>query len=149
MKLYGQFRNINNETVNVTIVSDGDTSTEMEITKENGLWFADNPVMIDTNQGELTDVFIKKNCVIRFLTTNYLISPLFANNSHSVIVNVTKGNDCIFAGYAEPNMYSQGYANPLEVIELNCTDALQTFQYINYKQINENTYEICSVLSHL
>lgn len=141
MKLYGQFKNIDNEIIKVVIVSDGDTSTSTEIVKENGIMFGEQPVIVETNVPELTDVFIMKTCRINLLCSNYLISPLFANNAHSVIVNVTKGSDCIFAGYAEPNMYSQGYANPLEVIELNCTDALQTFQYINYKQINENTYE--------
>lgn len=39
MRIYGEFKDINNQTINVEIITNNSDVEELEISKENGLWF--------------------------------------------------------------------------------------------------------------
>lgn len=138
MLLYGQFRNINDELITVEILTNGDTSTTREINRTNGLWFSDEPLVIERSPEESFEHIIKTSCEINLVTRDYQGTELFADNSRSVEVTVSKGNEVIFFGFLEPNTYSQPFAKPLENITLNCVDCLSTLEYYNY---NDATFD--------
>ena len=109
MYIHGEFKNKNDELFSVHI-SKGNDSGEMVI-GENGLFFSENPVTISTTCDDTFTHIIKKSCSITLLATDYLGSNLFATKEKDVLVNVYKGNECVFAGYVEPNVYTQPFAD--------------------------------------
>lgn len=133
MYIHGEFKNINDEIYSVHILN-GDKSSEKIIGKDT-IFFSEEPVNIQTICDDTFTHIIKKSCTIELLTKEYLGDYLF-NAKDKVIVNVYKGNSCIFAGYVEPNVYSQPYANELDSLTINCTDFLSTLQY---KYLTDNT----------
>ena len=70
-------------------------------------------------------------------------------NSSAITPPLTK--KAVWLGYTTPNLYSQGYENPIEEIEVECIDGLSTLQYINYTPINLNKSVITFVelINHL
>ena len=140
MLVQGQFRDIHNTLYTVKILSDNDSSTTKTI-GENGLYFGAEPVVITGEAKDTFETLLTKSCEITLVTDNYIGGDLWAANSRIVQVNVLKGNDCIFAGFVEPNSYNQPFAKPLEEFTINCTDALSTLQYYNYKNALPDTYD--------
>ena len=135
MRFNGQFRNINNELVTVQITTNNETTPVTEITRENGLWFSGEPILIETDIDDTFEHLIRKSCTINLITNGYVGTELFADNARSVEVEITKGNVCLFHGYLEPNTFSQPFAKPLEEFSLNCVDSLSTLQYYKYNDI--------------
>ena len=140
MLLQGQFRNIDNELFTVKILSDGDSSTTRTI-GENGLFFGEDPVIIETDCDDSFEHIIRKSCTINLVCSDYIGDVLYANNSRSIVVNILKGNEVVFAGYVEPNTFNQPFAKPLEEFTINATDALSTLQYYKYKNCTLNNYD--------
>lgn len=127
MYIHGEFKNSNNKTFSVHILK-GDKSEEM-IIGENGLFFSSDPLTINTTCDDTFTHIIKKSCTLTLLTDTYLGTYLFAEKEKDVVINIYEGNKCIFAGYVEPNIYTQPYANHYEEIQINCLDYLGTLQY--------------------
>lgn len=140
MYIHGEFRDFNDNLCSVHIVSDNDRSTEIVI-GENGLFFDDDPVTIEQNVENTFTHILQTSCTINFVTENYIGGALFANNSRNIVVNVYRGNTCIFAGFIEPNVFTQPFALALEEFSINCTDALSTLQYYNYNNANASNYD--------
>lgn len=135
----GQFRDINDTLYTVKILTDNDSSSTTTI-GEDGLYFAAEPVIISGENKDTFNQIITKSCEINLVTEDYFGDGLWAANARSIIVNVFKENDCIFAGYVEPNCFNQPFAKPLETFTLNCIDALSILQYFNYKDALPNTF---------
>lgn len=128
MYIHGEFKNERNETYSVHI-SDGVSSSGEMIIGEDELFFSNDPVTIETECEDNFTHIIKKSCSIRLVTSKYLGDYLFNKNVNSVVVNVLCDGVCLFAGFVEPNIYTQPYANYYEEIEINCTDFLSSLEY--------------------
>lgn len=146
MKLFGTFYDVDNQPISVTIINNGDTTVTKEI-GINGLYFSDESITIESEVDSMLEHILKKSCSINFVTDGYFADDLFAANSRSIIVNIFKANQCIFAGYGEPNTFDQPFANVLESFTLNCTDALTALQYTKYQNTTINNYDDKKVLS--
>ena len=135
MYLHGSFVNKKGDIVTVHIVTGGSTTVEMEIGDgASGVWFTDDPVEISTEVNDCFDHLLRYSASIRLLTDHF-IGDLFATSCRDVVVNIYRGEDCIFAGYVEPQSYNQPYNEALDELELNCIDALSALQYSYYKNI--------------
>lgn len=87
------------------------------------------------------DVLVVHTCTINLLVRNYLGDSLFTGNARNITVNVWKSGECIFAGFLEPNIYSQPWDHEWNSLSLNCTDAIATLQYYNYQNlVDEEAY---------
>ena len=139
MLYYGQFEDNNNVTCRVEIITDGD-STSTTIIGENGLYFGGEPITIETNIDDTFQHIILKSATINLVTQDFVGNDLFANNARDIQVKIYKANECVFAGYAEPNTFSQPYVNIVDEFSINCIDALSTLQYYNYKNVKANDY---------
>ena len=140
MTIHGQFKDLNNDTVEVFINNTNGGNGQVEI-GENGLFFTGDPVEIVTNIDNTFEHIIKKSCTINLLARNYVGDYFFADNVRTVSVQIVKNSETIFSGYIEPNTFSQGYSMPLEEFTLNCTDYLSTLQYLNYNDATINNYD--------
>ena len=140
MTIHGQFKDFNNDTVEVIINNTNGGDGQIEI-GENGLFFTGSPVEIVTNIDNTFEHVIKKSCTINLLAKNYVGDYFFADNVRTVSVQIVKNSETIFSGFIEPNTFSQGYSMPLEEFTLNCTDSLSTLQYLNYNDATINNYD--------
>lgn len=140
MTIYGTFKNINNETIEVEIINSSIEGDQVEI-GEDGLFFSGDPIHIESNNDDTFEHIIRKTATINLVTDRYVGNLFFAENSRSVSVEITKGNECLFYGFVDPNTFSQPFTNPLDVFSINCIDCLSTLQYYNYKGSTIRNYK--------
>ena len=145
MILTGQFNDIDNNLVTVQISKSDGVDTTVTI-GENGLFFAGDPITIETDLENTFSTLIRKSCTINLLTKQYIGDSLWAANANNIKVEISKGNNVIFNGFVEPNTYSQPYVS-LDEFSINCIDALSALQYYNYKDATPNTYDGLKLLS--
>lgn len=139
MYIHGDFRDANNVLYSVHILSDNDKTKELTI-GEKGLFFSGSPISIETDIDDTFQTIIRRSATINLVTSDYIGDKLFANNSRNIKVNIYKEDLCIYAGFVEPNTFSQPFANGLEEFTINTTDALTTLQYYNYGDVTLKTY---------
>ena len=139
MYIHGDFRDVNNVLYSVHILSDNDKTKEL-IIGGKGLLFSGSPISIETDIDDTFQTIIRRSATINLVTSDYIGDKLFANNSRNIKVNIYKEDLCIYAGFVEPNTFSQPFANGLEEFTINTTDALTTLQYYNYGDVTLKTY---------
>ena len=139
MYIHGDFRDVNNVLYSAHILSDNDKTKELTI-GEKGLFFSGSPISIETDIDDTFQTIIRRSATINLVTSDYIGDKLFANNSRNIKVNIYKEDLCIYAGFVEPNTFSQPFANGLEEFTINTTDALTTLQYYNYGDVTLKTY---------
>ena len=139
MLLQGQFKDRNEATYTVKILTNDDDSVVMTI-GDDGLFFSNEPVIISTEVDDTLEHLLLKKCEINLVCEQYMGDELWAANANSIVVNVFRGDACVFAGYVEPNTFNQPFAHVLEQFTLNCVDALSVLKYYNYKNALPDTF---------
>ncbi len=135
MYIHGSFTNQRGDIITVHIVINADRTKTIEIgDKTAGVFFTDNPVEISSEINDTFDHLLRHSASIRLLTSNF-IADLFCTSCRDAMVNIYRDNNCLFAGFIEPQTYSQPYNDILDEIELNCVDVLSALQYSKYKDI--------------
>lgn len=139
MYIHGSFMNRAGEEITVYILTKQSRTEEKEIgTDESGLYFTDDPVEITSEMNDTFDVLLTQSATVRLLAREY-IEDFFCSTCRDAVVNIYRGGKCLFAGFIEPQAYSQNYNDALDEIELSCIDALSALQYSNYKNIGTAT----------
>ena len=124
--------------ITLYIQTDRNSDTVVEIGADGGdIFFQKEPINIEMDVDNTFDVMFIKSCEINLITKKYLGDTLFTGDSRAVIVNVWKGTVCVFAGFVEPNIYTQPFDHYYDSLTLNATDALGTLQYFNYGNLND------------
>ncbi len=135
MYYYGSFLTHQGDTVTVHIVTHGDRSTTMEIGREGGnVFFTTDPVEITSSVNDTFDHLLCSQASIRLLTRDF-ISDFFCASCMDAVVNIYRGGECVFAGFIEPQAYSQPYNEVYDELELNCIDVLSALQYSKYRGV--------------
>lgn len=86
-----------------------------------------------------------QGATVEIIDSDYLFD-LYSGKAQATSVTLDKmvNNKWIteWMGFVEPNLYSQGFEEQREVIEVNCIDGLSTLQYFKYEteDINSNIY---------
>lgn len=136
--IYGEFADKTQQLVRVYIKIPGGGNLPQiggRSSDDADIYFTTNPVEISTEIGDTFDVILMKSCTVNLYIKQYLGDKLFTSDSRNIILNVWKGDKCLFAGFIEPNIYNQPYNHTYDQLSLNFTDALATFQYFPYKNI--------------
>lgn len=144
MYFYGSFLTQSGETVTVHIVTENSRTQQVEIGDEkSGVFFTTNPVEIESSVNDTFDHLLRSQATIRLLTRDF-IKDLFCTSCMDAVVNIFKGNKCIFAGFVEPQTYSQGYNEVYDELEISCIDVLSALQYSKYRNIGGSgvVYEV-------
>lgn len=129
----GSFINQQGHEIAVHIVTGGDASDTVEI-GEGALLFTDDPVEITGEFNDSFDVLLSQSATIRLLTRGF-VGDFYGSSCHDTAVNILRDGELIFAGYIEPQLYTQPFNEYYDELELNCIDVLSALQYSNYKDI--------------
>lgn len=135
MYLHGHFYNQKNERIEVHILTKGDRTKEVVIGEDGGeLSFTDDPVELTSEVNDTFDHLLCQQAKVRLLTRNF-VPDFFCASCLDAVVNIYREDKCLFAGYIEPQSYSQGYNEEYDEIELSCIDALIALQYSKYRGV--------------
>lgn len=135
MYLHGHFYNQKEERIEVHILTGGDRTKETVIGEENGeLSFTDDPVELTSQVNDTFDHLLCQQATVRLLARNF-VPDFFCASCRDAVVNIYREGKCLFAGFIEPQSYSQGYNEEFDEIELSCIDALTALQYAKYRDV--------------
>ena len=135
MYLHGHFYNQKNERIEVHILTGGDRTKETVIGEKNGeLSFTDDPVELTSQVNDTFDHLLCQQATVRLLARNF-VPDFFCASCRDAVVNIYREGECLFAGFIEPQSYSQGYNEEFDEIELSCIDALTALQYAKYRDV--------------
>lgn len=143
MYIYGNFINKKGDEVEVQILTKNDRSKVLEIgTEESGLFFTDDPVETSDEVNDVFDVLLTQSASIKLLVTDY-VPDFFQLSALDAKVNIKCAGKLVFAGYIEPQTFSQDFNEVYDELELSCLDALSVLQYSQYKNVtNSANYAI-------
>lgn len=135
MYLHGHFYNQKNERIEVHILTKGDRTKEVVIGEDGGEFsFTDDPVELTSEVNDTFDHLLCQQAKVRLLTRNF-VPDFFCASCLDAVVNIYREDKCLFAGYIEPQSYSQGYNEEYDEIELSCIDARIALQYSKYRDV--------------
>lgn len=135
MYLHGHFYNQREERIEVHILTGGDRTKETAIGEKNGeLSFTDDPVELTSQVNDTFDHLLCQQATVRLLARNF-VPDFFCASCRDAVVNIYREGKCLFAGFIEPQSYSQGYNEEFDEIELSCIDALTALQYAKYRDV--------------
>lgn len=135
MYLHGHFYNQKEERIEVHILTGGDRTKETVIGDKNGeLSFTDDPVELTSQVNDTFDHLLCQQATVRLLARNF-VQDFFCASCRDAVVNIYREGKCLFAGFIEPQSYSQGYNEEFDEIELSCIDALTALQYAKYRDV--------------
>ncbi len=135
MYFHGSFLTQLGETVTVHIVTDNSRAQQIEIgAEQSGVFFTTDPIQIESSVNDTFDHLLRAQATIKLLTRDF-IKELFCTSCMDAVVNIFKGDKCIFAGFVEPQTYSQGYNEVYDELEISCIDILSALQYSKYRNV--------------
>ena len=135
MFFYGDFYNNQEDKITVIIITNGDDSQSVEIgNEEDGIFFTDDPVDITSQVNDTFDHILCYQASVRLLCKNF-VPDFFCSSCRDAVVNILRNDECIFAGYIEPQAFSQGYNEDYDEVELTCIDCLSALSYSNYRNV--------------
>lgn len=135
MYLHGHFYNQKEERIEVHVLTGGDRTKEIVIGEKNGeLSFTDDPVDLTSQVNDTFDHLLCQQATVRLLARNF-VPDFFCASCRDALVNIYREGECLFAGFIEPQSYSQGYNEEFDEIELSCIDALTALQYAKYRDV--------------
>ena len=135
MYLHGHFYNQKEERIEVHILTVGDRTKETVIGEKNGeLSFTDDSVELTSQVNDTFDHLLCQQATVRLLARNF-VPDFFCASCRDAVVNIYREGKCLFAGFIEPQSYSQGYNEEFDEIELSCIDALTALQYAKYRDV--------------
>ncbi len=138
MYVHGSFVNQKGDTVEVQILTNNSRAVTYEIgTDKSGIYFADDPIEIEDETNDVFDVVLSQSARIRLLVSSF-ISDFFQLNVLEAKVNIKCAGRLVFAGYIEPQTYSQDFNEVYDELELTCIDALSALQYSQYKGVADS-----------
>lgn len=132
MYVHGSFLDRQGRTVSVHIVTGGTRTDERVIGDDKaGIFFTDDPVEITCETNDTFDHLLRHSASIRLLAREF-VEGFFCVSAREAVVNICRGGVCLFAGFIEPQAYSQPFNELYDEVELNCIDALSALQYSGY-----------------
>lgn len=132
MYIHGSFMTETGSAVTVEIVTRRDRTREIRIGEEgSGVAFTSRPVEITSEVNDTFDHIWASSATVR-LESREMLGELFCPSCMDAVVNIRRDGELLFAGYVEPQTYTQGFNELYDEIEVNCIDALSALQYRKY-----------------
>lgn len=95
-----------------------------------------NPIVIDTNTGDLTAPIRPSGATIRIYGSDYL-RDLYASDPQGVKVTLLVGGVIHWLGYLTPDTFSQNFSSPEFIYEMEAVSALSTLKYKKFDLTND------------
>lgn len=145
MYIHGQFINQKGNIITVEILSHGDRTEEKIIgTEAGGIYFQEDAVEITDEMNDTFDHLLRHSCTVRLLCRSF-ISDFYNKSCRNTVVNVLRDGQIVFAGFIEPLVFSQGYNEEYDEVELNCIDVLSSLQYSRYLNVGTPGVEYATI----
>jgi hypothetical protein len=100
----------------------------------------DSPVVVSyTESDRLYEPLRTSTCTIKVVSSSYLMN-LYTGKAQGtqVVVKNEDTGEIEWCGFLQPNLYNQGFSAPVETIEFEASDCLNTLQYIDYSDVYSN-----------
>ena len=100
----------------------------------------DSPVVVSyTESDRLYEPLRTSTCTIKVVSSSYLMN-LYTGKAQGtqVVVKNEDTGEIKWCGFLQPNLYNQGFSAPVETIEFEASDCLNTLQYIDYSDVYSN-----------
>ena len=134
MYISGNFKSIKDVDYQI-VITDGDMTKDVRTIGEEGLFFSNDALSVETNITDTFDTIIKTSATINLISDSYVGNLLFGNNARSISVSIFKNNSPFFFGFVEPATFTQPFASVYDSFTVNCVDALSTLENYKYKGI--------------
>ena len=134
MYISGNFKSIKDVDYQI-VITDGDITKDVKTIGEEGLFFSNDALSVETNTTDTFDTIIKTSATINLISDSYVGNLLFGNNARSISVSIFKNNTPFFFGFVEPATFTQPFASVYDSFTVNCVDALSTLENYKYKGI--------------
>ncbi|SFF96372.1 hypothetical protein [Prevotella sp. KH2C16] len=74
---------------------------------------------------------------------------VYSKRAQGTRVELLRGDDVVWTGYATPNLYSMPYVHDRETIQVECIDGLATLSYIKYECEEKRVVSFLEVLNRV
>ena len=144
MKYKGYFRQRKTDDLYTVIIQTKGSSTEKEIL------LGGTPFTTEMDDSDKTIYTPAKyqTATIEMVTKDYNFD-IYSGEAQGTKIELYKGNQLEWTGYATPNTYDQGFDSSLETVEINAIDALSTLQYIKFLPSDKNISSFIDILNYL
>lgn len=144
MKYKGYFRQRKTDDLYTVIIQTKGSSTEKEIL------LGGTPFTTEMDDSDKIIYIPAKyqTATIEMVTKDYNFD-IYSGEAQGTKIELYKGNQLEWTGYATPNTYDQGFDSSLETVEINAIDALSTLQYIKFLPPNKNIASFIDILNYL
>lgn len=144
MKYKGYFRQRKTDDLYTVIIQTEGGSTEKEIL------LGGTPFTTEMDDSDKTIYTPAKyqTATIEMVTKDYNFD-IYSGKAQGTKIELYKGNQLEWTGYATPNTYDQGFDSSLETLEINAIDALSTLQYIKFLPSDKNVTSFIDILNYL
>lgn len=130
MYLHGEVLSREGHRVGVHILTKGLRIPEKTIGED--VRIMQDGVVIDGRTNDMFDVLQPRSATVSLLCRDW-IPELFGTQFRDCVINITVDDRLVFAGYIEPQVYSQPYNGEWDSLELNCIDALSALTLSRYR----------------
>lgn len=141
IRYHGEFVNQKGDTISVAISITTGEAREIVIdgTGSDVQW-TDDPVDITAEMNDTFDHLLRHSASVRLQARSFQ-ENLFTRDFRAGMVTIGRNGESLFAGFLEPQTYSQPYNEVWDDIEVNCIDAISALQYVNYANIGRLGYD--------
>ncbi len=143
----GTFKDINDNQYTVHITTNGDSSVTKTVTLGTTPFLTE----IETSESHIYKPCKYSSAVIKMLSDDYSFDLYSSTAQQNKVQLINHQGTVKWVGYTTPNLYSQGYENEVEEIEIEAIDALSTLQYYKYKPLSgtKNIVRIIDIIDML
>lgn len=143
----GTFKDINDNQYTVHITTNGDSSVTKTVTLGTTPFLTE----IETSEAHIYKPCKYSSATIKMLSDDYSFDLYSSTAQQNKVQLINHQGTVKWIGYTTPNLYSQGYENEVEEIEIEAIDALSTLQYYKYKPLSgtKNIVRIIDIIDML
>lgn len=140
MKYTGQFKNINNKLYQVDIITNNDSTQSTQLT------FSGEPFKVDLNGDKLIYEPLKLSNATAGLIVDDYYFDIYSSTAQGTKLTLTnlENNTVEWVGYVTPNIYTQGFEQELEDLQIEAIDGLSTLDNFQYQQIDPENKRVKS-----
>ena len=141
MKYQGSFYDVNEQLYTINIVTNGDSSSTTNVVLGTSPFITE----IETSGEHIYKPCKYSSATIKIISNDYYFDLYSSTAQQNKVVLKDSAGSVRWVGYTTPNIYSQGYENEFEEVELEAIDALSTLQYYKYTTLG-TTKSIVSII---
>ena len=144
MKYTSDFYSLRGDKYTVDIVTGNDTTATRKITLGVSPFVTEQ----DTSDDNIYKPVKYQSATVNIVTENEsdYMCDLYSGEADGTRVTLKKNNAVVWAGFATPVIYNNGYTEVHENLELECLDGLSILQYYKY---NANPKRVISLIEIL